>query len=306
MRKLILALMTLACLSGGAEAQQQQKFTADQGKAGAAPWPVTWGAGLAVNADLRIGGNPVATGNPVPVSVGNAFVLDATAQAGNTSLSSIDGKLTGAAKDGADPASPAVANSGAGIRGWLATIAGQLGGTLKTTLQAGTAIVGRFGIDQTTPGTTNGVVVNSGTLSADIRVAGAAVTGANAVPTYLPGIANAAGTAAGTALTVQGTAAGLPIPTTVRGAGTNRSATVGTTAVTLMAANTSRQGWKIKNDSAGDIWINFDATATAAPGGGNIKVPAGSYLSSEPGFVETGAMSAIGSAAGLAITAREH
>lgn len=239
-------------------------------------------------------------------TIGNAFALDATAQAGNTSLSSIDGKLTGAAKDGADPASPAVANAGTGIRGWLATIAGQLGGTLKTTLQAGTAIVGRFGIDQTTPGTTNGVVVNSGALSADLRVAGAAVTGANAVPTYLPGIANAAGTAAGTALSVQGTAAGVPIPTTVRGAGTNRSTTVGTTATPLMAANTSRQGWKIKNDSAGDIWINFDATATAAPGGGNIKVPAGSYLSSEPGFVETGAMSAIGSAAGLAITAREH
>ncbi len=132
------------------------------------------------------------------------------------------------------------------------------------------------------------------------------MTGANAIPVYLPSIANAAGTAAGTALTVQGTTGGVPIPSTVRGTGTNRSATIGTTATTLMAANTSRQGWKIKNDSAGDIWINFDATATAAPGGGNIKVPAGSYLSSEPGFVETGAMSAFGSAAGLAITAREH
>ena len=91
-----------------------------------------------------------------------------------------------------------------------------------------------------------------------------------------------------------------------RVAGTPRSVTVGTTAVTLMPANGARQGWKVKNDSAGDIWINFDAAATATAGGGNFKIPAGGYLASEPGFVETGAMSAIGSAAGLAITAREH
>lgn len=94
--------------------------------------------------------------------------------------------------------------------------------------------------------------------------------------------------------------------TTLRSAGTNRSATVGTAAVALMAANPARQGWKIKNDSAGDLWINFDATATATPGSGNIKIPAGGYLASEPGFVETGTLSIIGSAAGLAITVREY
>lgn len=94
--------------------------------------------------------------------------------------------------------------------------------------------------------------------------------------------------------------------TTIRTGSANRSATVGTTATTLMNANPGRQGWKIKNDSTGDIWINFDATATATPGGGNFKIPPGGYLASEPGFIETGAMSAIGSAAGLAITAREH
>lgn len=93
---------------------------------------------------------------------------------------------------------------------------------------------------------------------------------------------------------------------TIRGTGTNRSVTIGTTATTVMVANGFRFGWKVKNDSTGDIWINFDGAATAAPGGGNIKIPAGGYMSSEPGFVETGAMSAIGSAAGLNITAREH
>lgn len=118
--------------------------------------------------------------------------------------------------------------------------------------------------------------------------------------------ATTAGTSGGTAQSVQGVNGGVPQATTIRAAGTNRSATIGTTAVTLMPANASRQGWKIKNDSTGDLWINFDATATATAGGGNIKIVAGGYLTSEPGFIETGAMSAIGSAAGLAITAREH
>lgn len=48
----------------------------------------------------------------------------------------------GAAQDGADPASPAVANGGTGIRGWLATIAGQLGGSLKVVLQTGANTIG--------------------------------------------------------------------------------------------------------------------------------------------------------------------
>lgn len=103
-------------------------------------------------------------------------------------------------------------------------------------------------------------------------------------------------------------AAGNPVDpnASVPVAGTNRSATVGTTAVTLMPANTARRGWKVKNDTASDIWISFDGTATAAAGSGNFKIPAGGFAASEPGFVETGAMSAIGSAAGLAITAREY
>lgn len=91
-----------------------------------------------------------------------------------------------------------------------------------------------------------------------------------------------------------------------RGVGSNRSLTVGTSASVAMAANVNRQGWKIKNDSAGDIWINFDTTATTVPGGGNIKVPAGGYIASEPSFVETGAMSVIGATTGLNVTIREY
>ena len=89
-------------------------------------------------------------------------------------------------------------------------------------------------------------------------------------------------------------------------AGTNRSASIGTTASTLMPANTARRGWKVKNDCANAIWISFDGAAATASGSGNIKVPAGGYLASEPSFVETGAMSAIAEASACLVTAREH
>lgn len=96
--------------------------------------------------------------------------------------------------------------------------------------------------------------------------------------------------------------------TTLRSAGTNRSATIGTTAVTLMASNLVRQGWWVKNDNAtGDLWCNFDGTATATPGGGNFRIVPGGYQANEPGFVTTNALSCISTVAGgIAITMREH
>lgn len=304
MRKLILAPMALACLIGSAVAQQAPTSTADQGKPGVAPWPVSW-TGQSVLADLRVAGNPVAAGNPVPVSAAQGAAgaqewitkdgadgpgtnpgagargwlsgiygrltsdpSTATKQdTGNTSLASIaatsnatsNATTSLASNTGAKTDAATASGADTSVIGALRAIRDRLLGTLNTTLSAGSAIVGKVGIDQTTPGTTNGVVVNNAALSSTIRLTG-----------------------------------------------TNRSASVGTTAVTLMAANTGRQGWKIKNDSAGDLWINFDATATTAAGSGNIRIPSGAYLSSEPGFVETGAMSAIGSTASLAITAREY
>ncbi|WP_312809486.1 hypothetical protein [Agrobacterium cavarae] len=78
---------------------------------------------------------------------------------------------------------------------------------------------------------------------------------------------------------------------------TDRSLGASTTAQPAMPANGNRRGWKIRNDSTVDVWINFKTTATMAAGGGNMKILAGGYLASEPGFVETGVMSIIASAA---------
>ncbi|MGV7034852.1 hypothetical protein [Methylobacterium symbioticum] len=154
-----------------------------------------------------------------------------------------------------------------------------------------------FGLSGPIPAGSNviGAVTQSGTWN--FGLSGAIPTGSNVI---------GAVTQSGGPWTVQGVANGVPVTNTVRTNGINRSGTIGTTAVELIGPNGNRQGWKIKNDSTGDVWINFDTTATATAGSGNIKVPAGGYLASEPGFVETGTLSIIGSAAGLAITVREY
>lgn len=68
-------------------------------------------------------------------------------------------------------------------------------------LTAGSALAGKFGIDQTTPGGTNGVVVNASALPAG------AATAANQTS-----VESAPGTSAGVALTVQGVVNGVPQP----------------------------------------------------------------------------------------------
>jgi len=64
---------------------------------------------------------------------------------------------------GTDGAGESPAN-GTGVRGWLRSISDRL--TAGIGLNAGANIVGKVGIDQTTPGTTNGVVVNNSALPA--------------------------------------------------------------------------------------------------------------------------------------------
>lgn len=86
---------------------------------------------------------------------------------------------------------------------------------------------------------------------------------------------------------------------------TNRSISAGVAAQNAMIANANRMGWKIKNDTLVDVWINFTGTAVAAAGSGSIKVAAGGYLASEPGNVESTSMSIIAAAAATPITIYE-
>jgi hypothetical protein len=300
--------------------------TANQGTAGASPWPVSLPSGQSVNvgnfpatqtvsgsvtATLSQGGSAVSTSNPIFAQITNLPSVQAISGAVTVSNFPATQAISasalplpaGAAQDATLTARLGTLGQKAMAASAPVTIASDqpalpVSGTFFQATQpvSGSVSVSNFPATQAVSGT---VTANLGTLNG-------AGTASNQATIIANQNSTAAGTSATNAQAIQGVTGGVPLATTIRSAGTNRSASVTTTASTLMAANTVRQGWKIKNDSAVGIWINFDATATAAAGSGNILIPAGGYLSSEPGFVETGAMSAIAVSGTAAITAREH
>ena len=79
--------------------------------------------------------------------------------------------------------------------------------------------------------------------------------------------------------------------------------TAGGTAQQFAAANPARTGFWIQNQSTGDLWLNIDATA--APSQPALRVPAGTYYTSEPEAQGTGAISIYGAATGQAFAGRE-
>lgn len=88
-----------------------------------------------------------------------------------------------------------------------------------------------------------------------------------------------------------------------QGVGTDRSATLGTTSAQIMAANAARTRFYVVNDTAIDVWIRPAGAASAAAGGGNIKVPANGGSFELAG--NTDAWHAIAASGTPAITARE-
>lgn len=102
-----------------------------------------------------------------------------------------------------------------------------------------------------------------------------------------------------------------PLPTTAQGfigEATSRSGTIATggTAQDLMAANTSRHGWEVQNQSTGNLYVRSKGSAgtTLATADQNaILIPPGGYYA--PPHVSSYALSIIGSATGQAFYARE-
>ena len=86
-------------------------------------------------------------------------------------------------------------------------------------------------------------------------------------------------------------------------AGTDRSLTATTTSAQLMAANTARTKFFIKNDTAIVVWINMGATAVATPGAGNIAIAANGGYFEFTGY--SGAVNIIAASTTAAVTARE-
>ncbi len=87
---------------------------------------------------------------------------------------------------------------------------------------------------------------------------------------------------------------------------TSRSGTIatGATAQTLMAANATRKGWFIQNNSTGDLWVNrFGGTAIA--GQPSLLIPAGALYETPDGGSGGNALSIYGATTGQTFTAAE-
>lgn len=85
----------------------------------------------------------------------------------------------------------------------------------------------------------------------------------------------------------------------------NISGTIATggTAQTLIRANPSIRGYRIYNNSAGDLWIN-DTGANATTASPSEIIPANTWYRSDFGGASTLGVSIIGATTGQAFTAR--
>lgn len=177
------------------------------------------GPGVATDVNLKeVAGNPIGDNNPVPVKLtngtdpvgtdanplrtspattaanqpvtapgGGALGLDSTLGTIVTALASIFARLLGVVL--------AAGNAIIGKVGIDQTTPGTTNAVqVIGTLPAGTAIIGKIGIDQTTPGTTNGVQV------VVALPAGAAVIGKVSIDQTTPGTTNAVQLTAGAAI----------------------------------------------------------------------------------------------------------
>lgn len=87
---------------------------------------------------------------------------------------------------------------------------------------------------------------------------------------------------------------------------TNRSGTLAaaSTSQQVMAANASRRGFMIQNNSSAALWIN-ELGATAALAQPSIQIAAGATYTSPDGAASPLAINIIGGTLGQAFTARE-
>lgn len=150
-----------------------------------------------VTGALNTDGGPVTPGNPFPVVVESSALPSGAAQeaggnlANTATSTSTTATNTGtiatqtttiATAQGAGGTGITEPAGGSGILGWLSGIYNRLSGLV---LGAGSAIIGKVGIDQTTPGTTNGVQINAAIP------AGANLMGKVGIDQTTPGTTNA-------------------------------------------------------------------------------------------------------------------
>lgn len=152
---------------------------------------------------------------------------------------------------------------------------------INAAVPAGSNIIGKVGIDQTTPGTTNGVQVNAalpmgtnsigniGTVSAVTAITDALPAGSNTIGAITG--TGTAGTPAGGILSIQGVSSGTAV--TVTGTVTATNPSVGATGSTIPVDATYIGGLNGGNliglnaDSSGRMIVAGAGTAGSAAGG---------------------------------------
>lgn len=163
-------------------------------------------AGTPTGGILTIQGN--ASGTPVPVS----GAITATNPSVSTTGTTVPASAT---------------YIGMNVGGNLTALTGTSNGTnvvVNAALPAGTAVVGKVGIDQTTPGTTNGVQVNAA------LPAGANIVGKFGIDQTTPGTTNAVQLTAGSAV-VGKVSIDQTTPGTTNGVQVNAALPVGTNSI---------------------------------------------------------------------------
>ncbi len=291
------------------------------------------GATVAVEKPLGPGRAAAAASKPVVLSTEDLAALQAVSTALATMLTALQGTLdvdgsghtqpvsasalplpTGAATEaslaamkGADitSPSPSMPAGGSGVLGWLSAI--------WTKLNASLAVTGTFW-QATQP--VSGPLTDTQMRATAVPVSASALplpAGASSsakqpslgtAGTASADVISVQGIASMTALKVDGSAATQPIA--FAGATlVDRSGTIATggTQQTLMAANSSRRGAAIQNNSTGDLWIN--SLANAVIGQPSIKIAPGLLWEYSAVGVPLTAISIIGATTSQAFSARE-
>ena len=278
------------------------------------------GSGVVQPAEIRVGGSPAATNNPLGVSVGlggsaistsNRFPVTSNTQdgSGNAITSTVDGSkrrldvtLSSAGTIGSAP--PTTANLYAGTDGtFLRAISTDSSGRINTNINGTVPVSGTFW--QATQPVSGTVTANAGTGSFTVAQATAAnlkgqvqILNSAGSAVVAPAEVGTAGSPSIDVLSVQGVSSGTPLAVRPRNGAITR--TTGTTSGTAntstqaLASNTDRQYLLIQNISDTDMYFNFGAAATTS----NLLIAkSGGGIVFESGYVPTDAVNVICSAA---------
>jgi hypothetical protein len=210
--------------------------TANQGTAGAQKWLVD---GSGVTQPISAAALPLPSG-------ASTSALQTT---GNTSLSSIDTKTPALGQALAAASVPVVLTAAQ-----LTTLTPV--SSVTATLAAGSAIVGKVGIDQTTPGTTNAMSVAQ--VGSTTVATGNGVVGA--------GVQRVAIASDNSTIAVNQTVSSTATLANVAGSASS---------VTIQASNASRLGLSVYNDSSANLYLKFGSAASTTSF--TVLVPANYY-----------------------------